>query len=146
MSVGRITLYGANEFLMSFFAKSTAAPPEMYVALISQIAPTPYVSGAELDEPQVESYTRAPIPSSLAGWESNGQMNVISNVEDVVWGTATEDWGELRYWALCSAEADGYVYAIGDMEPFTILNGDLATLFSGDLTISLGPFYNAEEF
>jgi hypothetical protein len=30
MSVGRITLYGANEFLMSFFTKSTAAPPEMY--------------------------------------------------------------------------------------------------------------------
>lgn len=145
MSVGRITLYGANEFLMSFFTKSTEAPPSLYVALIKDIAPTPYVSGAELDEPVVESYVRAPIPSSLEGWVNTGQMNIISNAADVAYTTATEDWGTFRFWALCSAEIEGYVYAVGDMDPLTIETGDVATLFAGDLTISLGPFYNTEE-
>ena len=145
MSVGRITLWGANEFLMSFFAKSTTSPPEMYVALIRDVAPTPYVSGAELDEPTEESYERSAIPSSLAGWAATGQMNIIANATDTVFTTATEDWGTFRFWALCSAQVDGYVYAIGDLEPFSVEVGDIATLFEGDLAISLGPFYSPEE-
>lgn len=146
MTVGRITLYGANEFLMSFFTKTTGSPTTFYVALMKDVAPTPYISGAELDEPTEESYARAGVPSSLAGWVSTGQMNIIANAADIVFSTATEDWGTCRYWALCSAPVDGYVYAIGDMDPISVDNGDVATLFEGDLNIALGPFYTAEEF
>lgn len=141
---GRITLYGASEILLSFFTKGTQAPPNFYVALIKDIAPTPYLSGAELDEPVMESYARAALPADLASWTLVG-MNTISTAVDAVFPTATEGWGTCRFWALCSAEVEGYVYAIGDMDPLTVEDGDVVTLFEGDLSFSLGPFFNTEE-
>jgi len=142
---GRITLWGAGELLMSFFAKATSAPDNFYLALIKDVPPTPYVSGAELDEPEEASYQRIPIPADLTGWNNNGQIHVIANGVEVSSVSATEDWGTLRFWALCSSPVDGYIYAVGDMEPISVGIGDTAVLYDGDLTITLGPFFSSEE-
>ena len=51
---GRLTIWGAGELLTTFFGNLDAAkdpPSAFYLALVRLIAPTPYMSGAELDEP-----------------------------------------------------------------------------------------------
>ena len=37
-------------------------------------------------------------------------------MKDVSFITATEDWGIVRYWALCNAPDGGYLYAVGDVD------------------------------
>src|SRR4029077_18960231 len=45
---GRITVWGANQLLMSYFAKKEEPPPSFYLALIRDTAPTAYMAGSEL--------------------------------------------------------------------------------------------------
>ena len=52
LMAGRLTIWGAGELLTTYFANAPAeAPGFFWLALIREIAPTPYISGAELDEP-----------------------------------------------------------------------------------------------
>lgn len=143
---GRLTLWGAGELINSFFGKSAEAPPAFYLALILETPPSPYVSGSELDEPEVGSYARVEIPNEISTWTNNGQLQVVSTDIVITFITATADWGRIRYWALCSAPSGGYVYMCGNMEqPFRVNSGDQAQVPAGDLTVNLGPFFTTEE-
>lgn len=143
---GKITLWGASELLRSFFTQTAEPPPVFYLALVNSAAPTPYVSGAELDEPKVGTYSRAAISNDFGSWTNNGQMQVMVTEEDVEFIQATEDWGTVRYWALCNSPVGGFVYFIGELEsPVAITVGDTARINAGDISISLGPFYTSEE-
>lgn len=142
---GRITLWGAGEILTNFFTGGTTLPTNFWLALCLKNAPTPYVSGSELDEPLVGSYARLKIPASTTHWDNSGQMQVLALSKDDSFPTALQNWGTLRYWALCDSQVGGYVYAIGNMAPITIRTGDTVQVFAGDLTISLGPFFTDKE-
>lgn len=142
---GRLTLWGAGEMLSSFFSRTATSPPVFYLALMKDIAPTSFVSGAELDEPQGGSYARAEIPNDAVYWSNESQPQVIMTMEDVSFITATEDWGIVRFWALCNAADGGYLYATGELaSPYSVATGDVVVLGSGDLSVALGPFYSEE--
>ena len=143
---GRITLWGAGQLLNTHFGKSVEVPNSYYLAMIRKIPPTPYVSGSELDEPVGMGYLRAEIPNTLGYWSNQGQLQVSVLNDDVTYVQATEAWGELRYWALCNAEVEGFVYFIGSLEsPITINTTDTLVVGAGDLGITLGPFFTSEE-
>lgn len=138
---GQLTLWGAGQIIGSFFSKATAAPDTFYLALISGTAPSPYVSGSELDEPNKASYARVAIPNSTVYWSNGSQPQIALTQTDVPFVTATEDWGTLRYWALCNAQVDGFVYAVGKLDDVLVISeGDRAILHAGDLAVSIGPF------
>lgn len=141
---GRITLWGAGQLLSTFFGQAQAVPLRFHLALLKTIPPTPYVSGAELDEPKGMGYVRKEIPNDLTFWSNQGQIQVSVLATDVIFPEATGDWGDIRYWALCNADVDGYVYFIGSLEtPVRISNTDAAWVQAGDLGVTVGPFFTS---
>ena len=143
---GRLTVFGARELLTSYFARTTEPPPTFYLALIKEIAPTPYLSGSELDEPDVADYARIAIDNDLANWVNDSQPQEIYNAQSGQFATAITDWGKISYWALCNAEVDGFNLLVGELEnPVLISAGDQVTFEEGDLNVTLGPFFLAEE-
>lgn len=146
---GRLTLWGAGQLLRSFFGRTAEPPPAFYLALIRSIAPTPYVSGSELDEPDLDTgYQRVAIPNEAVSWTSeNGLLHVVSNEIDLPFVTASADWGRIGYWALCNADVAGYCYVVGSMEEEQIINtGDQAVMGADELVVELGPFFTDEDF
>lgn len=143
---GRLTVWGAGQLLTTYFSRTTTPPPAFYLALIKAIPPTPYMSGAELDEPDATDYQRVIIDNDLANWSNSSQPNEIFNVRTISFITATSTWGQIKYWALCNAAVDGYNMFIGNLEnPVQIQAGDVPMFADGDLSVSLGPFFMAEE-
>jgi hypothetical protein len=143
---GRLTVYGARELLTTYFAQITEPPPNFYLALIREVAPTPYMSGSELDEPDAPDYARAEVPNDLANWSNESQPQEISNALWTPFTTATSDWGKIGYWALCNAPVDGFNILVGELEnPVLVEAGDDVAFEEGDLNVSLGPFFLAEE-
>lgn len=142
---GRVTLWGAGELLKTTFSRTAEVPPAFHLALILGSPPTPFVSGSELDEPDLPSYQRVEIPNDIAHWDNTSQLHVVTLNADVSFVPAAEDWGTIRYWALCNASVDGYVYFAGSLEePIEVLESDIVVLKAGDLSFSLGPFFSEE--
>lgn len=145
---GRLTVWGAGELLSTFWGNGAGAgaakepPGAFYLALIRAVAPTPYLSGAEIDEPDASDYARVQVPNDGFNWANPFAPQLISNQLDISFVTATSDWGELRFWALCNAPVEGMNYLVGDLaDPIQVAAGDTIVLSEGDLGFSLGPFY-----
>jgi len=143
---GQLTLWGAGEFINAVFTKTALIPNTFYLALIKDIAPTPYVSGAELDEPLGGAYARAAVPNDVATWSNAGALNITALQVTINFIAATADWGTIRYWALCNATSGGSPYFVGQLDsPQTVLTGDIARVSPGDLSCELGPFFASWE-
>lgn len=140
---GRITLWGAEQLLKTSFGKAFEPTSTFYLALVRNNAPTPYISGSELDEPTA-SYSRFAIPNNTANWMDPGQKQTVAFIGDVEIAV-TADWGNISYWALCNASTGGYLYACGSLEnTITVSAGDTITITEGDLVITIGPFFNGD--
>lgn len=146
---GRLTIWGAGELLTTFFGNATSPkdpPGSFYLALVRQIAPTPYMSGAELDEPDTSDYNRVEIANDGLNWANASSPQTVSNLLDVSFVLAASDWGECRFWALCNAPTGGFNYLVGDLEtPILVAAGDTVAVSDGDLGVSLGPFFMADD-
>lgn len=147
--MGRPTLWGAGEMLRAFFSKAASPPNTFYLALISDVAPNPYISGEELNEPSTDTgYARAEIPNDTTTWgdQDTGQVHLIFSMLDVSFLTATASWGNIAYWALCDSDVDGGVYFYGDFEqPNFIAAGDQVIVPANLLAIEFGPFFTDED-
>ena len=143
---GRITLWGASQLLRTFFSKELEPPASFYLAVIGEVAPNAFVGGGELAEPEAADYQRVEIPNDVGFWVNDGQPQILASGLEILFLTAMEDWGRIKYWALCDAPADGNVYFIGDIEEnLVVVQGDTLSVASGDLSISLGPFFTTTE-
>ena len=146
---GRLTLWGSGQFLSTFIGQNVPPPPSFWLALVRTIPPSPYVSGAELDEPSPTDnpdYARVEIPNDVFNWSNDSAPQVMANLEQISFVTATSDWGDFGYWALCDVALEGNNYFVGTLDqPLTVMTDDQAVLYPGDLTVSLGPFYLVEE-
>jgi hypothetical protein len=143
---GRLTLWGSGQFLSVFLGLSVTPSQSFWLALVRDIPPSPYVSGTELDEPDNEDYARVEIPNNPDNWANDSAPQVMANLLQIDFVTATSDWGPLNYWALCDSASGGNNYFVGILdEPMTILTDDQAVLFPGDLSVALGPFFLIEE-
>lgn len=143
---GRITLWGASQLLMCYFARTAIPPASFYLALVRDVAPTPWASGLELDEPDVEDYQRVEVANDLLNWANDSQPHEVASMASITFMEAVSDWGMIRYWALCDSPSGGNVLFNGDMEnPVLVAAGDQVEIPDGDLSIELGPFFLAEE-
>jgi len=146
---GRPTLWGAGQILRAFISRSAEIPPNFYLALAREIPPNPYISGAELDEPTIDDgYQRVEIANSIEMWgdTDSGQLHLVANGDDISFITATTEWGRCRYWALCNADTDGYVYFYGRLiDPVFVEAGDQVVVGAGELVVEFGPFFLDEE-
>ena len=143
---GRLTVWGAGQLLTTYFTMGTTPPPSFWLALVRTTPPDPYMSGSELDEPDSDDYSRIEIPNDLANWANDSAPQEIYNVLPAQYVTATADWGQIGFWALCNAQVDGFNFIVGDLEnPILVSTGDQVEISEGDLSVSLGPFYLAEE-
>ena len=143
---GRLTVWGAQQLLTAYFAATTEPPPSFYLALIRVNPPTPYMDGTELDEPDSPDYARIEIPNDGLNWANDSQPQEVYNLLPTQFITATSDWGQIGYWALCNAVVDGFNFIVGELEsPILITAGDQAVIAEGDLSVSLGPFFLAED-
>jgi len=139
---GRLTVWGAQDLLTAYFTKTSVPPGNFYLALIRENAPTPYMTGSELDEPDNADYARVLVENVPSAWSNDSMPQEISNALDVEFPAAVSDWGPIRYWALCNAAVDGNNLLVGDLErPVQIMTGDSLMFGEGDLSIELGPFY-----
>jgi hypothetical protein len=126
---GRLTLWGAGEFLRTNISRTAEPVPTLYMALCLT-RPSPYITGLELDEPTIGSYARASIPNDSESWTDGDQLHVI-----------------IPYWALCNSEVEGYIYAVGALDPEEfIASGDQVVIDPGEISIELGPFFTDEDF
>ena len=139
---GRLTMWGASQLLTTYFGKTTEPPPVLYLALIKDIAPNPYLDGSELDEPANVDYARVPMENNLANWSNNSAPQEVYNLKSVAFVTAVSTWGRINYWALCNADVDGENLIVGDLEtPVMIEAGDQVVFSPSDLSVALGPFF-----
>lgn len=139
---GRPTLWGAGQIVKAMFSRSAEPPPNFYVALIRTIAPNPYMSGAEIDEPSADDgYQRVEVPNDLSMWVEGSSASVMQVNDDVLFLPASNDWGSIGWWALCDSDVEGNVYAIGDFtNPQIIDTGDQLKIGADTLVIEMGPF------
>jgi hypothetical protein len=143
---GRLTLWGAGEFLRTNISRTTEPVPNFFIALCLS-RPSPYVTGLELDEPTTASYARALLPNDAESWSSGDQPHMLMNEVDVTFITATEPWGRIPYWAICNADIEGYVYAVGALEGEEVIEtDDQVVIEAGEIAIELGPFFTDEDF
>ena len=128
-----MTLAGEN-YVVSLLTKKTSALDAYYVALICNDPPSMFISGSNLDEPNVPEYQRVKYDNAPLMWsEPSGE---VSNTEDVNWPTATEDWGTISHWAICDSPQDGNVLWAGDFPvPFKIEAGMVIGLPPGTLVL-----------
>lgn len=136
-----ITDYGANAF-GDHLSGVTTLPGTFYVALCST-QPDVGVDGTTLAtlEPVGASYARVALPrDGGTSWQAADQ-GVITTLVEVDFAVATEDWGTITHYALCTALSAGYVYGYGQ---FTyeqrIMAGDQMSIPAGGISLAfVGP-------
>lgn len=98
-------------------------PVETYYVALCYSLPGITTAGSELDEVEALGYTRGSLLNVSGNWTvSHGQL---SNVTDVDYPVAEEEWGEIRYWAVCDTELAGRVLWAGYFtDPVFVAEGD----------------------
>lgn len=130
---GFITNSGEN-YLLDLVTGAMNAHPVYYIALITNEPPTQFISGFDLDEPQVADYTRASVLNIPGNWTP--PSGEIANLDVIEFSIAEEDWGIIRHYAICDSQEGGEVLWAGDFEiPVTIEEGDQLIIHPGALVI-----------
>ena len=105
----------------------------VYVALFTS-APTDAGGGTEVSG---GGYARVAVTNDATNWPaaSGGSK---SNGTDIVFPTATADWGTVVAFAIFDASTAGNMLVWGNLtQSKAIYNGDTARFAAGDLTITL---------
>lgn len=126
--------YLENKLLDHIFGNADyTAPGNIYVALFT--ADNGLEGGTLTGEIAAGGYSRVQLSDLDFGAAANGE---ISNVNDIEFPTATEDWGPIAYAALMDASAAGNVLVHGAFSVVkTVWNGDVFKVRAGDLKVSL---------
>lgn len=121
-----LNLIGAREQIL----------PEYYVALTAT-EPGLTVSGTELTEPTGMGYRRATMVNVSGNWDVI--HNQLTNTVPVDYPLADEDWGSIRYWAVCDSVEAGRVLWSGEFtEEFYISEGDQIQIPENGMTMYFG--------
>lgn len=134
---GGVTTFGADAWLQALFA-ITSRPTTYYVALTTT---EPGIDDdgdtIELLEPSgAAGYARVSYGTGGSNWDSDGQY--LFTLNDIDFGVPDDDWGQLPYYALCTAATSGEVYAWGVFDnPVFAPAGYGVSITAGGLVLSL---------
>ena len=133
---GLITRDGAA-YIFNLFTNGESAAPTYYVALVVSAQPGIAVSGDELDEPAVSEYQRGALANVSGNWKIDG--GTLINMVDIDFPVVANDWGQIRYWAICDEIDGGRVLFVGTFNtPFIVAIGDQPYVSAQALSIDLG--------
>ena len=107
-------------------------PANLYFAL-STADPTADASG--LTEPSGGGYAREEVARNTSNW-SAGSDGTVANAVELVWPTATADWGTITHIAIMDASTGGNMLRYFPIPNRTILNGGLFRILVGLGTLS----------
>jgi hypothetical protein len=106
-------------------------PTNLYVGLFTAVANQ---ETASVTEVAVGSYARV---QTVGKWGTPAAGQVATNV-DIVFPTATADWGTITHVGLNSASTAGTWRWIGQLTASKVVNnGDIMKFLSGQLTLTL---------
>lgn len=127
--------YLADKVIDHVTGKTAYTSPTVYVGLSST---TPTVGGTNITEPSGGSYAR--VATSGATWNAAASGST-TNAATITFPTATADWlaqAPLTDVVLYDASTAGNFLGFGVMSVAkAILNGDVASIPSGSLTVTL---------
>lgn len=131
MSLSR---WGANHHLDVVYG---AEPPVATFYIAAAFTSPGYLStGSTLDEPDGGGYARVEVPNSHAGW-THAADGMKSNMADILFPTATEAWGTIRFWAICTAATDGEIVSYGTSPAQLVLEGTTLRFLQDQLRITM---------
>lgn len=126
-----LTDYLEGKFLDHLFGKATFSTPSVYVGL-SQADPGE--DGTGVSEPSGGSYAR--VSTAPADWTRSA--NTMSNSGEIVFPTATGDWGTITHFFLADASSGGNILVKGALTTTkAVTTDDIAKFPAGDLSLSL---------
>lgn len=131
-----ITEYEANEIMKQRFNVGTplTVPSTLY-AMLSTTAINADGTGAT--EPVLSGYTRVAIPSNGTYW-SVPTTGEISNLIKIDFPQATDDWGDIIYFALVDAETSGNIRYYQDLTNMkTVQTDDIVSFPIGYLKVKM---------
>jgi len=143
MAGPNVNQYGASAILGAFFGLSSYPPPSsLWVGLTllgvadrSANGTTVATSGLEIGTGL--GYARQEIPSGDSYW-AEVAAGVIATVNQVIFDTATDDWGDVKGWFLATAVTAGDLITAGPLPAsFFVAAGIQATIDAGVLAYTL---------
>lgn len=113
-------------------------PTSLWVALsLRRVDPSWDGDDLAFFEPTDAAYGRLEIVLPTGFTDVDG--GACTNVDDLVWDTPTEDWGQIGFFALCDAETSGHVLFPCDIaSPFYVPAGGEAKMLAGSITLNVG--------
>lgn len=127
-----VTLDGVKYLIETTFTRTRTPLSQLWVALTTEDI-DPSATGADLYEPS-GGYSRRSHAASSSGWNRVG--STLSNSAVVRFPKATEDWGQLTNWALCTHQTGGNVLFEDRLsEPITVEKGDVIEIPVGWMVI-----------
>lgn len=141
---GVITVDGARYFQRILFGQAEEPRPSFWLAL-TRASPTVFNTADELDEIDIEKsgYARVEIPNDGEWWKDSASLS-RTNAQDLVFEWSLVDWGNIGYWALCSQDDGGEVYAFGSLETGLDIRAlDQVVVPSGSLSFALNILYRS---
>ena len=125
------TNYLADKLIKATVGDETfTAPAKPYLALFNE---DPTKSGFTTSEVDQASYTRKEVTFTTTGL--NGES---SNANKIEWGTATSNWGNVRYVGVMDSASSGFMLYFTALDnPKEILSGDQFIINVDQLKLTL---------
>jgi len=141
VSSARITLAGAELFAAQMFGQAVTPAEEYWIGLCLT-SPTVSMTGIELDEPNdTPTYVRQRIGNNSGSWGTDSNLQRYNTVT-LLFPAATVDWGIVKYWAMCSEDTEGLVYAFGDVvNPVDVKAGEDIAIGVGAMSFSMNVLF-----
>lgn len=93
-------------------------------------------TGSDLDEPSGGAYARVAVTNDESHWGAAAQ-GIKTNSLDILFPTATANWGTLRHWAISDASTGGRIITWGNMPQRLIVEGATLRFPRDELVITL---------
>lgn len=125
-----------QDYVLSLAAAREEPVGVYYVALCFN-EPGITTGGGELDEVEGLGYARGELVNVSGNWDVIHSQ--LTNQVGVIFPLADEDWGQVRYWAICDAIEAGRVFWAGEFsEPMYIGEGDQVEIPEQALALYFG--------
>ena len=130
-----ISTYGAGVFA-GVLAGVYGMPDILYVGVTTE-DPYPNSTGRDTNEPDDASYVRQPINMSATDW-SAPTGGIVTNLVDIEFPAATQDWEVVKTWVLYTAETEGQVMFWSNFEQaIKVLETSVLTVPIGAMSIGV---------
>jgi hypothetical protein len=127
------TNYMEQKLLEHFFGLAAYTPAtNLYVAFFTTAPAEDGTGGVEVSG---GAYARVAVANNSTNWSYSA--GTVTNLTQIIFPTATADWGTILRVVLMSASTSGTILAISDAVSFSVTSGLEPLIDIGDLAFTL---------